>query len=53
VRTRGDHRIAMAFGVLGAVGGNEIEVDDRGAADVSFPGFWSLLDRLTAEGSRA
>jgi len=53
VRTRGDHRIAMAFGVLGAVGGNEIEVDDRGAADVSFPGFWSLLDRLTAERSRA
>ena len=53
VRTRGDHRIAMAFGVLGVVGGNEIEVDDRGAADVSFPGFWSLLDRLTAERSRA
>jgi 3-phosphoshikimate 1-carboxyvinyltransferase len=53
VRTRGDHRIAMAFGVLGAVGGNEIEVDERGAADVSFPGFWSLLDKLTAERSRA
>jgi len=53
VRTRGDHRIAMAFGVLGAIDGNEIEVDDRGAADVSFPGFWSLLERLTAEGSPA
>jgi 3-phosphoshikimate 1-carboxyvinyltransferase len=52
VRTRGDHRIAMAFGVLGAVGGNEIEVDDRGAADVSFPGFWALLDRLTTARSR-
>ena len=50
VRTRGDHRIAMAFGVLGAIEGNEIEVDDRAAADVSFPGFWSLLERLTAEG---
>lgn len=49
VRTRGDHRIAMAFGVLGAVGANRIEVDDRGAADVSFPGFWSLLERLAAE----
>lgn len=48
VRTRGDHRIAMAFGVLGATAGNDIEVDDRGAADVSFPGFWSLLDRLVA-----
>jgi 3-phosphoshikimate 1-carboxyvinyltransferase len=53
VRTRSDHRIAMAFGVLGAVGGNEIVVDDRGAADVSFPGFWPLLERLTAQGSRA
>lgn len=48
VRTRGDHRIAMAFGVLGAIDGNDIEVDDRGAADVSFPGFWALLDRLVA-----
>jgi 3-phosphoshikimate 1-carboxyvinyltransferase len=53
VHTRGDHRIAMAFGVLGAIEGNEIEIDDRGAADVSFPGFWSLLARLTAEGSPA
>jgi 3-phosphoshikimate 1-carboxyvinyltransferase len=46
VRTHGDHRIAMAFGVLGALGGNEIDIDDRGAADVSFPGFWDLLERL-------
>jgi 3-phosphoshikimate 1-carboxyvinyltransferase len=51
VRTRGDHRIAMAFGVLGAIDGNDIEVDDRGAADVSFPGFWALLDRLVASRS--
>jgi len=46
IRTRGDHRIAMAFGVLGVVGSNHIEVDDRGAAAVSFPGFWDLLGRL-------
>ena len=50
IRTRGDHRVAMAFGVLGAVGPNRIEIDDRGAADVSFPGFWRLLDRLVREG---
>jgi 3-phosphoshikimate 1-carboxyvinyltransferase len=50
VRTRGDHRIAMAFGVLGAVGANRIEVDDPGAADVSFPGFWSLVARVGAAG---
>ncbi|MEQ1856049.1 MAG: 3-phosphoshikimate 1-carboxyvinyltransferase [Longimicrobiales bacterium] len=53
IRTRGDHRIAMAFGVLGAIEGNDIEVDDRGAADVSFPGFWGLLDRLVAARSPA
>jgi 3-phosphoshikimate 1-carboxyvinyltransferase len=52
VRTRGDHRIAMAFGVLGRVGSNRIEVDDPGAADVSFPGFWGLLDRVGASGGR-
>jgi 3-phosphoshikimate 1-carboxyvinyltransferase len=49
VAARGDHRIAMAFGVLGALPGNEIEVDHPGAADVSFPGFWDLL-RRTAGG---
>lgn len=43
VRTHGDHRIAMAFGVLGAAPGNGITVDDPDAADVSFPGFWTLL----------
>jgi len=51
VRTRGDHRIAMAFGVLGALPGNRIGVDDPDAADVSFPGFWKLLDGV-ARGRR-
>jgi 3-phosphoshikimate 1-carboxyvinyltransferase len=46
VRTRGDHRIAMAFGVLGGAPGNRITVDEPGAADVSFPGFWPLLERF-------
>ena len=46
VRTHGDHRIAMAFGVLAALEPNEIEIDDPAAADVSFPGFWALLGEL-------
>jgi 3-phosphoshikimate 1-carboxyvinyltransferase len=46
VTTNGDHRIAMAFGVLGALDGNAIEVDDRECVDVSYPGFWSDLDRV-------
>jgi 3-phosphoshikimate 1-carboxyvinyltransferase len=47
VRTFHDHRIAMAFGVLGALPGNHLEIEDREVVDVSFPGFWDLLDRLT------
>ena len=37
--TAGDHRIAMAFAVLGRVRGARVRVDDPGCADVSFPGF--------------
>jgi 3-phosphoshikimate 1-carboxyvinyltransferase len=43
VVTHGDHRLAMAFGVLGAVPGNEITVDDPACVDVSYPGFWRDL----------
>ncbi len=43
VRTEGDHRIAMSFGVLAASGPHAIEIDDPGAAAVSFPGFWEAL----------
>jgi 3-phosphoshikimate 1-carboxyvinyltransferase len=52
VQTRGDHRIAMAFGVLGALPGNRITIDDPDAADVSFPGFWELLSAASS-GRRA
>ena len=48
VITNGDHRIAMAFGVLGAIAPNEIEVDDRACVTVSYPGFWQELERVTA-----
>ena len=46
VVTAGDHRIAMAFGVLGALPGNEIRIDDPAVAAVSFPGFWQQLRAL-------
>jgi 3-phosphoshikimate 1-carboxyvinyltransferase len=46
VRTFGDHRIAMAFGVLGALPGNDIRVDDRACVGVSYPSFWRDLTRL-------
>lgn len=41
--TRGDHRIAMAFGILAAIPGNKIEIDDRDCVGVSYPSFWSDL----------
>lgn len=47
VITHGDHRIAMAFGVLGALPGNEIEIDDRACVAVSYPAFWDDLARVT------
>lgn len=47
IHTCGDHRVAMAFGVLGALDGNEIDVDDRECVAVSYPGFWSDLARVT------
>ena len=48
VETEGDHRIAMAFGILGALPGNEIEVDDPGCVAVSYPGFWDDLRRVVS-----
>ena len=46
VRAFGDHRIAMAFGILGALPGSEVFIDDPRVAGVSFPGFWDLLARI-------
>jgi 3-phosphoshikimate 1-carboxyvinyltransferase len=48
IRAFHDHRIAMAFGVLGMRPENDIQVDDRAVVDVSFPGFWEMLDQLGA-----
>ena len=50
VTTHGDHRIAMAFGVLAALPGSEIAIDDRHCAAVSFPGFWETVRRVARVG---
>lgn len=47
VRTGSDHRIAMAFAVLGALPGSRVAVDDSRCVDVSFPGFHAALRRLS------
>lgn len=46
VETGGDHRIAMAFGVLACQEHNRIEVDDPGCVAVSYPDFWEALNRI-------
>jgi 3-phosphoshikimate 1-carboxyvinyltransferase len=37
----------MAFGILGALPGNDIAIDDRDCVAVSYPAFWSDLSRLS------
>jgi 5-enolpyruvylshikimate-3-phosphate synthase len=37
----------MSFGILGAVTGNEIRVDDTRCVAVSYPEFWRDLARVT------
>ena len=41
--THHDHRLAMAFAVLGSVCPG-IEVEDPGVVSKSWPGFWTMLD---------
>ncbi len=48
VDPQGDHRIAMAFGVLSAVSGNRIEIRNPDVVAVSYPGFWEDLKRVAA-----
>jgi len=45
---RGDHRIAMAFGVLSAASGNRIEILNPECVAVSYPKFWEDLRRVVA-----
>ena len=46
LKTHGDHRVAMALAVaaLSAEGG--VKLDDSACADISFPGFFEILESL-------
>lgn len=48
IRTAGDHRIAMAFAVLGTLPGAAVRIDDLACAGVSFPGFGETLRAIRA-----
>lgn len=49
IHTYGDHRIAMAFGILASLPGAQISIDDEACAAVSFPTFWQQLRSITHE----
>ena len=44
-----DHRIAMAFLVLGMVSERPVAVDDASAIETSFPGFADIMNGLGAD----
>jgi len=50
VVTEGDHRIAMAFSVLGTLPEARIKVDNLACAAVSYPGFPAMLKTIRIRG---
>ncbi|MGH7534663.1 MAG: 3-phosphoshikimate 1-carboxyvinyltransferase, partial [Gemmatimonadales bacterium] len=50
VVTAGDHRLAMAFAVLGTLPGARVRIDDLACAAVSFPGFPETLRGIARRG---
>jgi 3-phosphoshikimate 1-carboxyvinyltransferase len=52
VRTAGDHRLAMAFAVLGTLPGASVRVDDMACAAVSFPAFPATLRAIRRDRRR-
>jgi 3-phosphoshikimate 1-carboxyvinyltransferase len=49
IETALDHRIAMAFLVLGVAAGAPVEIDDGATIDTSFPDFTGLMNGLGAD----
>jgi 3-phosphoshikimate 1-carboxyvinyltransferase len=50
VVTAGDHRLAMAFAVLGTVKGADVRLDDRDCVGVSYPAFFRDLGKVRRHG---
>jgi 3-phosphoshikimate 1-carboxyvinyltransferase len=45
----GDHRIAMAMGVAALAARGETSIRDANCANISFPGFWQELRRISGQ----
>ena len=50
VDTAGDHRLAMAFAVLGTVPGADVRLSERRSVGISYPRFFRDLKRIGAGG---
>jgi 3-phosphoshikimate 1-carboxyvinyltransferase len=48
VETAKDHRLAMAFAVLGTVPGADVRLSERRSVGISYPGFFKDLKRVGA-----
>jgi 3-phosphoshikimate 1-carboxyvinyltransferase len=48
IDSHGDHRIAMAFAVAGCVAGGTTTLDDPDCVEISFPGFYDLIQRVAS-----
>ena len=46
VETARDHRLAMAFAVLGTLPGADVRLSERASVGVSYPGFFRDLERM-------
>ena len=46
IETFKDHRIAMAFSIANLVCDGEIKLDNKKCVDISFPGYFNLLNYL-------
>jgi 3-phosphoshikimate 1-carboxyvinyltransferase len=51
VETARDHRLAMAFAVLGTLPGADVHLSERQSVAISYPGFFKDLKKV-AEGGR-
>ena len=48
VDTAADHRLAMAFAVLGTVPGANVRLSERRSVAISYPAFFADLKRIGA-----
>lgn len=46
VRSFADHRVAMSFAIAGLLSEDGVAIDDASCADVSFPTFFELLEKI-------